>query len=137
MDFIVEENGAPQKIEVFASEGFALAVAVGLDRSFSMAAPTLSAAVSSTRAFVSALSPRDQLMLIGIGSETEVLAPLEVDRAAPLAALNENQSVGHDATFRCGRRRNRRRAGGIGPASADSPIRWRGPLQPDDRSCSR
>jgi Ca-activated chloride channel homolog len=98
-DFIVEENGAPQKIEVFASEGFALAVAVGLDRSFSMAAPTLSAAVSSTRAFVSALSPRDQLMLIGIGSETEVLAPLEVDRAAPLAALNKIDRWGTTPLF--------------------------------------
>jgi Ca-activated chloride channel homolog len=64
-----------------------------------MAAPTLSAAVSSTRAFVSELSPRDQLMLIGIGSETEVLAPLEVDRAAPLAALNKIDRWGTTPLF--------------------------------------
>src|SRR5262245_62891627 len=36
LDFVVEEDGVPQRIDAFASEGFALAVAVGLDRSFSM-----------------------------------------------------------------------------------------------------
>jgi Ca-activated chloride channel homolog len=98
-DFTVDEDGVSQKIEAFASEGFALAVAVGLDRSFSMTAPTLAAAVSSTRSFVKALSPRDQVMLVGIGSDTEVLAPLTVDHAAALSALDEVDRWGTTPLF--------------------------------------
>jgi Ca-activated chloride channel homolog len=98
-DFTVDEDGVSQKIEAFASEGFALAVAVGLDRSFSMTAPTLAAAVSSTRSFVKALSPRDQVMLVGIGSDTEVLVPLTVDHAAALSALDEVDRWGTTPLF--------------------------------------
>jgi Ca-activated chloride channel family protein len=93
-DFIVEEDGMPRNIEVFASEGFALAVAVGLDHSFSVPAATLAATAAAARTFIDALAPRDSLMVIGIGSETEVMAPLDTDRRTAQAALSKVQRWG-------------------------------------------
>ncbi len=98
-DFTVEEDGVPQKIAAFASGEFPLAVAVGIDRSFSMTPAALSAAVSGARAFIDGLSPPDQLMLIGIGSETEVLVPLETGRASARAALDRIERWGTTPLF--------------------------------------
>ncbi|MGE3512067.1 MAG: VWA domain-containing protein [Vicinamibacterales bacterium] len=86
-DFEVEENGHPQVIQAFAAGAFPLSVAVGIDRSFSMTDRALAAAVTATRALADRLKADDQLMVIGIGSETEVLAPLSTDRAGARRAL--------------------------------------------------
>jgi Ca-activated chloride channel family protein len=98
-DFVVEEDGAPQKVETFAAGEFPLSVAVGIDRSFSMAPATLAAAVAGTRAFVNALRRADQVMLIAIGSETEVLSPLASDRTQALAALERIERWGTTPLF--------------------------------------
>ena len=86
-DFTVAEDGAPQTIQAFAYGEFPLTVAVGLDRSFSMSDQALAAAVTATRVFSERLEPEDQLMILGIGSETEVLAPLSTDRAVARRSL--------------------------------------------------
>lgn len=86
-DFIVEENGVRQTVQAFAAGSVPLSVAVGVDRSFSMTDRALAAAVTATRAFTDGLRSDDQLMIIGIGSETEVLAPLSTDRAGARRAL--------------------------------------------------
>lgn len=86
-DFTVEEEGTRQSIQAFAAGRFPLSVAVAVDRSFSMSDRTLAAAVTATRAFSERLTPEDQLMIIGIGSVTEVLAPLSNDRAVARRAL--------------------------------------------------
>lgn len=86
-DFTVEEDGVRQTVQAFAAGSFPLSVAVGVDRSFSMSDRALAAAVTAARSFADQLKPEDQIMVIGIGSETEVLAPLSPDRGAARRAL--------------------------------------------------
>src|SRR6202011_6039224 len=74
-DFHVSEDGTPQTITVFAAGRFPLAVAVAIDRSFSMG-ERVGAAKVAARAFVGALDPDDRVMVVAIGSDTVVVAPL-------------------------------------------------------------
>src|SRR5919198_620615 len=80
-DFHVAEDGAPQSITTFAAGEFPLAVGIGLDRSFSMGGKSdrLTVAKSAVRTFIGALRPEDEVMVIAIGSETSVVAPLSTD----------------------------------------------------------
>ena len=108
-DFRVRQDGTPQSITTFAAGEFPLAVAIGFDRSFSMAGKAgskddrLAAAKSAARAFVAALRRDDQVMVIAIGSDTVVVAPLSTDHAAALAAIDRLDAWGttplYDATL--------------------------------------
>jgi Ca-activated chloride channel family protein len=95
-DFRVEEDGAPQTITAFAAGEFPLAVAIGLDHSFSMAGSgnRLGVAKSAARTFIGALRPPDQVMVIAIGGESEVVAPLSANRAAALSAIDRLEAWG-------------------------------------------
>jgi Ca-activated chloride channel family protein len=96
-DFRVLEDGSPQTITAFAAGEFPLAVAVALDRSFSMGGERgarLNLAKSAARAFISALKPQDQVMVIAIGSDTSVVAPLSTNHAAALAAIDRLDAWG-------------------------------------------
>lgn len=99
-DFIVLEDGQGQTLSAFAEGDFPLSVALGLDRSFSMGRQ-LPTAVSAARTFLGELRPQDHSMLVGIGSEIEVLAPLSADRQAQMRALSALEAWGttglHDA----------------------------------------
>ena len=100
-DFKVLEDGQPQDVTAFAEGDFPLSVAMGLDRSFSMGAKQLPAAVSAARTFLGELRPQDQSMIVAIGSEIEVIAPLSTDRRAQQRALSSLKPWGttglHDA----------------------------------------
>jgi Ca-activated chloride channel family protein len=105
-DFRVSEDGSPQTITTFGAGEFPLAVAVALDRSFSMGAEhgaRLSMAKTAARAFIGALKPNDQVMVVAIGSETSIVAPLSTDHAAALAAIDRLDAWGttplYDATL--------------------------------------
>lgn len=87
-DFTVLEDGRPQTLSAFAEGDFPLSVAIAIDRSFSMGARQLPTAVSGVRSFLGELRPQDQSMLIGIGSEIDVLAPLSTDRPPQMRALS-------------------------------------------------
>ena len=96
-DFRILEDGTPQTITAFAAGDVPLAVAIGLDRSFSMGAgrtPRLDTAKSAARAFIDALKPADQVMVIAIGSETTVVAPLSTKHEAALAAIDRLDAWG-------------------------------------------
>lgn len=99
-DFTVLEDGQAQVLSAFAEGDFPLSVALGLDRSFSMG-KQLPTAISAARTFLGELRPQDQSMLVGIGSEIEVLAPLSADRPSQMRALSALQPWGttglHDA----------------------------------------
>lgn len=101
-DFQVSEDGRPQAIAVFAASEFPLAVAVGIDRSFSMTVDRLSIAKSAARAFIKALRPDDQVMVMAIGSAAEASAPLSADHATAIAAIERLDRWGttplYDAT---------------------------------------
>jgi Ca-activated chloride channel homolog len=100
-DFTVLEEGEPQTLSAFAEGDFPLSVAVAIDRSFSMGAKQLPTAVSAARTFLGELRPQDQSMIVGIGSEIEILAPLAAERASQLQALSALKPWGttglHDA----------------------------------------
>jgi Ca-activated chloride channel homolog len=100
-DFIVREDGAPQPVTTFAAGEFPLATAVAIDRSFSMAGDRLAVAKSAARVFLGELRPTDESMVLGIGSEVDVVAPRSTDRAAQYAALARLDAFGttslHDA----------------------------------------
>jgi Ca-activated chloride channel family protein len=103
-DFTVLEDDRPQQITTFVSGDFPASVALAIDRSFSMKGTPLLMARTAARAFVASLKPEDRVMLIGIGAEVEVLAPLNSDRAPLLKALESLDSWGstslHDALIR-------------------------------------
>jgi Ca-activated chloride channel family protein len=104
-DFTVAEDGAPQRITAYAAGEFPLAVAIGLDRSFSMAGRgnRLAVATSAARTFIGQLRPADQVMVVAIGGDTEIVAPLTTDHRAALAAIDRIDAWGttplYDATL--------------------------------------
>jgi Ca-activated chloride channel family protein len=87
-DFVVEEDGVPQEVRAFAQGEFPLSLAIGLDRSFSVAPARLSGIAGALQGFLRSLRSQDEAMLLGIGSETALLAPLSRDREPALGALS-------------------------------------------------
>ena len=104
-DFAVAEDGAPQAISAFAAGEFPLAIAIGLDRSFSMGGRDnrLGVVKSAARTLIGALRADDQAMVVAIGGETSIVAPLSADRTAALAAIDRLDAWGttplYDATL--------------------------------------
>ncbi len=86
-DFDVQEDGAPQEISTFAAGEFPLIVALGVDRSWSMAGEPLRMAKQASQAFLRELRPADRSLVVAISSEADVIAPLSNDRAAQAAAI--------------------------------------------------
>jgi Ca-activated chloride channel homolog len=86
-DFIVEEDGRERPIAVFSAGDIPLSVAVAIDRSFSVAPRKLAEMVTSTQRFLGELRPEDRVMMLGVGSEVETLAPLSLDHRAAYDAL--------------------------------------------------
>jgi Ca-activated chloride channel family protein len=102
-DFRVEEDGVPQVIRMFTTGEFPLALAIGLDRSFSVPRNRLAAAAAAARTLIERLRPADQVMVLAIGSEVETAAPLSTDHRAAISALGSIEPWGttplHDATL--------------------------------------
>lgn len=101
-DFQVSEDGQPQRVTTFAATDVPLALAIAIDRSFSMGS-RLSWAKSAARTLVGALVPADRAMVVSIGSETEIAAPLTLDRASVFRAIERLDAWGttplYDATM--------------------------------------
>jgi Ca-activated chloride channel family protein len=99
-DFEVLEEGVAQEVTTFAAGEFPLTVALGVDRSFSMA-KSLQLAKQASQTFLRELRPADRSMVVAISSEAEVVAPLSSDRAAQLRAIDGLDAWGttalHDA----------------------------------------
>jgi Ca-activated chloride channel homolog len=93
-DFTLRENGEVQQVSTFAAGQFPLSIAVAVDRSFSMAGERLATAQSAARSFLGELRPDDDSMILAIGSQTEIVAPLSRDRPPQLAALARIDAFG-------------------------------------------
>ncbi len=100
-DFELRENGELQTIANFTAGDFPLSAAVAIDRSFSVAGTKLSLAKGAAQTFLAELRPGDEAMVIAVGSQVEVVAPLSTDRAAQRQALDQLDAFGttglHDA----------------------------------------
>ena len=86
-DFLVTEDGTPQAITTFTAGEFPLAVALGVDRSWSMAGEKLANAKTAAESFLRLLKPSDRSMVVAISAEAEVIAPLSADRGAQMQAI--------------------------------------------------
>jgi Ca-activated chloride channel family protein len=79
-DFEVYEDNQVQDVSAFAAGEFPLTVALGVDRSWSMAGEKLQLAKQASQAFLRALKPSDRSIVVAISSEATVIAPLTMDR---------------------------------------------------------
>lgn len=100
-DFEVREDGVAQTITTFTAGDVPLSVAVAIDRSFSMAGRRLDAAKMAARTFLDELRPGDESMIVAIGSEVTIAAPLTRNRVAQRTELERLDAFGttglHDA----------------------------------------
>ena len=97
--FEVYEDGEKQTIGTFVAGEFPLSVAIALDRSASMAGERLTLARAAAHQFVSELRTDDNVMLLGVGSELEVLTPLTSDHAAVRRAIDRLDAWGTTALY--------------------------------------
>jgi Ca-activated chloride channel family protein len=79
-DFQVYENNRIQTIEQFAFGEFPLTVALGVDRSWSMAGKPLELAKQASKSFLNQLKTGDRSMVVAISSTADIIAPLTADR---------------------------------------------------------
>jgi Ca-activated chloride channel family protein len=86
-DFQLDDDGRPQTITTFAEGAFPLTVALGVDRSLSMAGEPLRLARRAAEGFLRQLRPGDRSMVVAINAEAEVVAPLDAPRDAQLRAV--------------------------------------------------
>lgn len=87
-DFEVYEDGQRQEVSAFAAGEFPLTVVLGVDRSWSMAGDRLRLAKQASKTFIHALRPDDRTMVMAIGNEAEIVAPLTMDRAAQIREID-------------------------------------------------
>jgi Ca-activated chloride channel family protein len=86
-DFEVYENNQLQQISAFAAGEFPLTVALGVDRSWSMAGKPLELAKQASRTFLNQLKTGDRAMVVAISSTADVIAPLSMDRVSQARAI--------------------------------------------------
>jgi Ca-activated chloride channel homolog len=86
-DFQVYETNQLQDISMFAAGEFPLTVALGVDRSWSMAGKPLELAKQASRAFLNQLKTGDRSMVVAISSTADVIAPLSTERVTPARAI--------------------------------------------------
>jgi Ca-activated chloride channel homolog len=87
-DFQVYEDNRLQEISTFAAGEFPLTVALGVDRSWSMAGKPLELAKQASRAFLSQLKTGDRSMVVAISSIADVIVPLSADRVTQGRAIS-------------------------------------------------
>jgi hypothetical protein len=86
-DFQLDDDGRRQAITTFAEGAFPLTVALGVDRSLSMAGEPLRLARQAAQGFLQQLRPGDRSMVVAINAGAEVVAPLDAPREAQLRAI--------------------------------------------------
>jgi Ca-activated chloride channel homolog len=103
-DFEVIEAGEPQTLSTFTAGDVPLAVAIAIDRSFSMQGTRLGLSRAGARSFLEELRAADEAMILAIGSQVEILAPLSRDRQAQFAVVDRLDAFGttglYDAILR-------------------------------------
>jgi len=97
LDFEVFEDGRQQTVSVFSADDMPLTVALGVDRSFSMAGVPLQLASRAAVSFLRGLRPSDRSLVVSIGTEADILAPLAVAREAQVRAVETLDAWGTTA----------------------------------------
>lgn len=87
-DFEVYDNNVRQDISAFTAGEFPLTVALGVDRSWSMAGEPLRLAKRASQAFLRALKAGDRSLVLAISADADIVAPLSSDRLAQMRAID-------------------------------------------------
>ena len=87
-DFEIYEDNERQEVSTFAAGEFPLSVALGVDRSWSMAGDRLRLAKRAAQSFLRELKPNDRSMVVAISSEADVIATLSTDRFTQMRAID-------------------------------------------------
>lgn len=98
-DFVVEEDGTRQDVQTFAAGNVPLSLAIAVDHSFSVSERSLRDATDASQRLISGLRPDDGVMLLGIGSGVEVLAPLSIDHRPAFDAVARLERWGTTPLF--------------------------------------
>jgi Ca-activated chloride channel family protein len=93
-DFVVNDNGVPQQIELVDRRTVPTTVVLALDRSASVSGPKLALLRSAARAFLGELRPEDQAALLTFDQQIELLHDATTDRASIAGALDRLRSRG-------------------------------------------
>lgn len=93
-DFELFEDRQPQTISTFVAGEFPLTVALALDASFSMAGRPLQTVKTAANAFLSALRPQDESLIVGMSSRVEVVAPVDNPRPRQMQVVDSLSAWG-------------------------------------------
>lgn len=97
--FLVEEDGRPQEVQTFAAGDVPLSLAIAVDHSFSMSRGQVRDIVYAAQRLIGDLRQDDRVMLLGIGSQVEVLAPLSIDHRPAFDAAGRLEPWGTTPLF--------------------------------------
>jgi len=110
-DFRVLENGRPQRIQRFSSEGKPLRIAIVLDTSLSMRGSRLESAQKAALEFLDALRPEDEALVVTFDDEVRIPEQLTSDADMLAHDIRAVQATGgtalYDAVWRTSRRLGR------------------------------
>jgi VWFA-related protein len=98
-DFVVEEDGRPQKLARFTSERSPLSVAMVIDTSQSLNGEPMKATRDAARRFVDALPPGDEVALVSFNHAVNVVSNWTTDRARLHAVLDGLAASGSTAMY--------------------------------------
>jgi Ca-activated chloride channel family protein len=97
-DFVVIEDGRPQKVAFFAHSGVPLTVALAIDTSGSMDT-ALGAAQDAAAAFVRRLSAGDRAAIVDFDTRVRIVQPFTDDAEALEAAVRSTVADGSTALY--------------------------------------
>jgi Ca-activated chloride channel homolog len=97
-DFVVFEDGAPQKLSFFTRDPLPLSVALLVDGSGSMQ-PHLAEAQAAGERFIRTLGPGDLAQIVEFSDRMVVLQDFTADQARLLAAIRGTQASGATALY--------------------------------------
>ena len=86
-DFELDDDRRPQIITTFAEGAFPLTVALGVDRSLSMAGEPIRLARRAAQSFLEQLRAEDRSMVVAISAEADIVAPLTASRVEQARAI--------------------------------------------------
>lgn len=87
-DFLVTDDGVPQRVDVGAIDTLPISVMLVLDVSASVQGTKLAHLAEASAALIGALRPRDRAALVTFSHEVDLLMPMTGDRRALVGALD-------------------------------------------------
>jgi len=98
-DFVLMENGTPQKILDFHSENRPITMAILIDTSGSMHGEKIAEVHKAAGAFVESLRPMDQALIIDFDDNVFMIQGLTADHEALKEAIESTEAIGGTSIF--------------------------------------